>query len=391
VFSTRTSWHRHPNQLTRILDSRRKDGLPVHDLTKSNPTECSIPYPEKAIRDALSRSDMLRYRPDPRGLLSARKAIAEMELRRGIRTAPDTVFLTASTSESYSILFRLLCNPGESVLAPKPSYPLFDFLTRVNDVALQFYQLRYDGEWRVDLDSLEKAVSPASRAIIIVHPHNPTGMFISRTEYLEIRQFALRHQLALIVDEVFSEYSFGDSRDFVRSAAPDSDVLTFTLDGISKMYGLPQMKLGWILLSGPGGPVSEASGRLEILLDTYLSVNTPVQAALPDLMTAGMTIRDSIRERVRSNYRSLKGLMQQDCPVSLLNGSGGWYAILRVPGIKTDEEWSVELLQDRGILVHPGYFFDFEGGAYLLVSLIVEGELLSEGAAGIIDYVRQYA
>ena len=390
MFSTRTSWHRHPNRLTRILDSRRKDGLPVYDLTKSNPTECSIPYPEKAIRDAVSRSDMFRYQPDPRGLLSARKAVADMELQRGVRVTPDNVFLTASTSEAYSILFRLLCNPGESVLAPKPSYPLFDFLTRVNDVTLQFYQLRYDGDWHIDLDSLERAVSPASRAMIIVHPHNPTGMFIGRAEYLELRQFALRHHLYLIVDEVFSEYPFDDSRDFVRSAAPEGDVLTFTLDGISKMYGLPQMKLGWILVSGPGSLVNEAAGRLEILLDTYLSVNTPVQAALPDLMIAGTTIRDSIRERIRSNYRSLKELILQNSPVSLLGGSGGWYAILRVPGIKTDEEWAIELLQKRGILLHPGYFFEFEEGAYLLVSLIVEPELLGNKAADVIDYIRQY-
>lgn len=390
MFSARTSWQRHPNRLTRILDSRRKDGLPVYDLTKSNPTECGFHYPEKAIRDAVSRSDMLRYQPDPRGLLSARNAIAEMELRRGVRISPDNIFLTASTSEAYSILFRLLCNPGESVLVPKPSYPLFDYLTRVNDVTLQFYQLRYDGEWHVDFDTLKRALSPASRALIIVHPHNPTGMLISRGEYAEIRRFALRHRLILIVDEVFSEYLFNDSPDFVRSADPEGDVLTFTLDGISKMYGLPQMKLGWMLVSGPSSPVNEAAGRLEILLDTYLSVNTPVQAALPDLVTVGATIRDSIRDRVRSNYRSLKELIQKDCPVSLLNGSGGWYAILQVPVIKTDEEWSIELLQNRGILLYPGYFFEFEGGAYLLVSLIVEPELLGSGAAGVIDYIRQY-
>ena len=391
MFSARTSWPRSPNRITRILDSRRSSGLPVFDLTKANPTECSIPYPEQEIRDAISHADMLSYRPDPRGLYSARTAIADLERRRGVTVDTGRIFLTASTSEAYSLLFKLLCDPGESVLVPRPSYPLFDYLAQINDVSVQQYQLRYDGEWHIDLDSLKAAVSPASRAMVIVHPHNPTGMVLARAEYASVQRFAEQHGLALIVDEVFSEYPFGGTGGFLRSAAAPGMALTFTLDGISKMFGLPQMKLGWIIAGGPGDLVEEAAGRLEILLDTYLSVNTPVEAALPGLISAGMVIHERVLGRVLSNLRSLRELMEPASPVSMLNGSGGWYAVFRVPGTMTDEQWSVELLEKRGILLHPGYFFDFEGGAYLVASLLVEPEMLKNGITETLDHIRRNA
>jgi len=391
MFSLRTSWARQHNRLTQILDSRRAYNLPVHDLTNSNPTECGIPYPGQEIRDALSGPEILQHHPDPRGLISARTAIASEYQKSGVRIDPQHLFLTASTSEAYSILFRLLCNPGDSILIPQPSYPLFDYLAQINDVSLGHYRLRYDGEWRVDIDSIRNSISSATRAIVIVHPHNPTGLLLHLKEYDQIKEIAHRHKIAVIVDEVFIEYHFDGRGNPMTSAMPGGDGLIFTLNGISKMLGLPQLKLGWIVVGGEKKLVDEALGRIEIISDTFLSVNTPVQIALPKLFSVGLSTQKLLLDLVRSNYSLLQQCIGPGSPVSLLNTVSGWYAILRVPRTKIDEVWSIELLEKRGILIYPGYYFDFEEEGFLVISLLVESEIFHRAGAECIEYIQTHA
>jgi len=372
MFSHRTNWHRQPNRLAKLLDARRASGKPIYDLTVSNPTECGFTYPEQEILSALSHVKALQYHPDPRGSLSARQAVSEYYRAKGIIVAPTNISLTASTSEAYSLMFKLLCNHGDSILVPKPSYPLFEYLAQVNDVHLQHYLLRYDHEWQIDIDSIRNAVTPQTKAIVLVNPHNPTGTFIKKDEYQQIVQITKAHQLALIVDEVFIDYPLCDDETRLGSTACESEVLTFTLNGISKMIGLPQMKLGWVVVSGESLVVSEAVERLEILCDTFLSVNTPVQVALPKLIEHRKITQRQILQRIRSNFSYLQShISNHQSPYSVLTAEGGWYAIIRVPRTHTDEEWALQVLEQKGVCVHPGYFFDFDEEGYLVVSLLV--------------------
>ena len=388
MFSARTSWHRQPNRLTQLLEERRRSGKPISDLTISNPTESGIVYPEKKILSALSDTRTLQYQPDPRGLLLAREAVAGYYARKNIHVEPARIFLMSSTSEAYSFIFKLTCNPGDSVLVPCPSYPLFDYIPQLSDVLLQHYSLRYDGEWHIDLDSIRNAITSTTRAIILIHPHNPTGMFLKRAEYEAIKEIALRHGISLIVDEVFLDYAFGEDPRRVLSTAGEQDVLTFTLNGLSKTCGLPQMKLAWMVVTGPPTQVREAMEILEILSDTFLSVNTPVQVALPELLKAGDGIGSQISRRTKTNFATLQKAAHNS-PCSVLASEGGWYAILRVPRTKTDEEWSLRLLDDKGIYVHPGYFFDFEDEGYLVVSLLTEEKSFEAATGEMLRYISQ--
>ncbi|TAK65684.1 MAG: pyridoxal phosphate-dependent aminotransferase [Bacteroidetes bacterium] len=371
TFSNRTSWHRQTNKLTQALELCKSQSKLITDLTATNPTEGGFTYPAQEILSAISTPQSLCYTPDPHGLRSAREAIAGYYKKKNISVNPENIFLTASTSEAYSYIFKLLCNAGESVLVPQPSYPLFEYLAQVNDVTLQSYRLLYDHGWHIDIDSLNHCSVESLKAIIIVNPHNPTGMFLKQNEYEAIKQFALEHHLALIVDEVFVDYNF-DSQQEIISTAIERDVLTFTLNGISKMCGLPQMKLGWFVVSGGSLAENEAIERLEILSDTFLSVNTPVQFALPTLLEICSDVQMQIRNRIISNYSFLESGLNRKSKITPLQCAGGWYAILRVPSIKSDEEWAIELLERCGVVVHPGYFFDFEQEGYLVVSLLVK-------------------
>jgi aspartate/methionine/tyrosine aminotransferase len=368
-FSVRTNWEREHNRLTALLEKKRAAGEKVIDLTVSNPTACGIEYPAEEILAAISMAEALNYNPGPRGILSAREAVAQYYMKRqgGRVVDPSDIFLTASTSEGYSHLFKLLCNAGDEVLVPSPSYPLFDFLAQVNDVSVKQYKLTYDGEWQIRIDSLRESITSRTRAIVLINPHNPTGMFVKPDEMAQLTEIAEKHSLAIITDEVFAEFGFG-----TQSVLQPERVLSFTLNGISKMIGLPQMKLGWIVVEGPTALREEACARLEILCDTFLLVNTPVQLALPELLRIGMVTRDSILKRTHANYEHLKSLGGKNSVCSLLNSEAGWYGILRVPSIKSDEEWCLELLETKGVYVYPGYFFDMEAGPYLLVSLLVE-------------------
>ncbi|HEV8537956.1 MAG TPA: pyridoxal phosphate-dependent aminotransferase [Bacteroidota bacterium] len=389
MFSSRTNWQRTRNRLTEAVEARRKSGAEITDLTVSNPTECGFTYPQPDLLASLSPPDALTYSPDPRGLLSARGHIANYYRQKNVSLSTSNVFLTSSTSEGYSLLLKLLCNNGDDVVVPSPSYPLFDYLARINDVHVRHYLLRYDGSWHLDLPSLRASLTPSTRAIVLVHPHNPTGMFIKTDELQSIYDIARAHNFSLIVDEVFLDYPLDQSPNRVPTTVRASDeVLTFTLSGISKLCGLPQMKLGWIALSGPDRAVMEASERLEILCDTFLSVSTPIQLALPAFVQAGNDIRRQILNRIKENYKCLSTLSNHlrkesfgQSPITNLPTEGGWYAILKVPRTKSDEEWALELLEKKNLYLYPGYFFDMVEEGHLVVSLLPRPEIFQKAVA----------
>lgn len=406
-FSSRTNWQHQPNLLNQALERRRSKGLVIHDLTASNPTECGIHYPGKEILAALSDPAALQYHPDPKGLPGARAAICEYYRRRNIPIDPADIVLTAGTSEAYAMILKLLCNAGDAVLVPRPSYPLFEFLAEINDVKLQHYRLGYDHGWHIDVESIKEQISRTTRALAIINPHNPTGMFLKRSELEAIERIAIEYRLALVVDEVFSEYRFGGDAAEVQATANRSTVPTFTLNGISKLLGLPQMKLAWIVASGPPKERREAIERLETISDTFLSVNTPIQVALPELFEVCEPVRTQIVNRVGSNYSFLHSRLDPAAVrlpeagglvrlrptgfgglVSLLVSEGGWYAIIRVPRIRTDEEWALQVLDQKGVYVHPGYFFDFEDEGFLVISLLPEPGLFREGIEKLVAFVE---
>jgi len=380
MFSDRTSWRREPNRLNVLLESLREKGKTIVDLTISNPTMCGIEYPRMEILAALQCERNLHYEPDSRGLLQAREAVSAYYSGRGRTLSPESVLLTSSTSEGYSMAMRTLCNAGDNILVPTPSYPLFEYLAKINDVALRHYKIDFDGAWHIVIESLRDTITDRTRAIVLVNPHNPCGNYLKGNELQSIQQLAREHDLALVVDEVFLDFPFQDDPQRHGSTVGDSQVLTLTLNGISKTLGLPQMKVGWIVVDGPAVAKHEAMGRLEIIADTFLSVNTPVQHALPQLMTAGVSVRGNIRNRVISNYRFLCNRLGGDSAVSLMPAEGGWYAVLRLPRTMTDEEWAIRLLEEQSLYLHPGYFFDFEVEGYLVMSLLVHPDCMKDAA-----------
>lgn len=388
MFSSRTGWHHETNRLTQRLVELRNAGRPIIDLTLSNPTVAGLEYPAQELIAALSLPHALSYEPDPRGLLSAREAVADYYARKNVVVHPSDIVLTASTSEAYSYLLMMLCDPGDDILVPSPSYPLFEYLAGLNHVQLRSYHLRYDGEWHTDVESVKNSVAPSTKAIVIVTPHNPTGMFLKEEELQAINDVAARRGIPLIVDEVFSDYGFGEDRRRGATTASNDGVLTFTLNGISKSCGLPQMKLGWIVVSGPESVKAEALRRLEIIADTFLSVNTPVQHAAAALFRLGADIRSRISKRIAANRLFLHNAILSPSPLTLLSSEGGWSAILRVPATKSDEEWALQLLDDAGVYVHPGFFFEFRENGYLVLSLLPTPENFSIGVKRLVEVFR---
>lgn len=383
MFTQRTQWSRNPNRLAATWSARLGSGLPAIDLTESNPTRCGFTYPEAEILRALADPRGLLYEPAPAGLPAARRAVAEDLGLDGW----DSILLTASTSEAYGWLFKLLCERDDEVLIPRPSYPLFDFLAALEEVRLVPYPLRYEAGWRMDFEALESALTPRTRAVLVVHPNNPTGNYVTREEWQRLSALCAERDLAVISDEVFHEYAFENASDADERGAPDrapslaleAPCLTFSLGGLSKAAGLPQIKVGWIHVGGPAGTAREAFGRLEVVADTYLSVNTPAQWALPSLLQLRRKVRDQIRSRVRANRRWILEEAAGSAPWELLRAEGGWYAVIRVPRIRTEEEWCCRLAEEEGVLLHPGYFFDFESEAYLVASLLPEEVRFREG------------
>ena len=366
MFSSRLDWTLRPNALARLVERKRAAGARILDLTESNPTRVGLRYPADDILDAFSGARNLFYEPQPRGLAAARAAIAE---RHGVDAG--RIFLCASTSEAYSWLFKLLCDPGDEVLVPRPSYPLLDYLAALESVKARPYPLAYHEGWWIDLDALRGAVTPRTRAILVVNPNNPTGSYVKRGELNEL----LALGIPLISDEVFAEFSFGDDPRRAATLSGVTDVSAFCLGGLSKVCGLPQMKAGWIILN------DEASAaRLELIADTYLSVGTPVQHALGALLAAGREVRDQIRARTAANLAVLRGAARP------LDVEGGWYAVIRLPQTQSEEQWTLDLLEHADVLAQPGYFYDFESEAYLVVSLLTQPEIFRAG----IERLREF-
>ena len=386
MFSRRVPADRTPTRLARAVASARLRG-PVLDLTLSNPTRAGLPYPQDMLRP-LSDAAALTYRPEAFGLPGAREAVAETYRRRGLAMGADRIVLTASTSDAYSLLFKLLCEPGRSsVLTPVPSYPLFDHLTRLDGVESRRYALEYHGAWCIGPSELDRAWDADTRAVLAVSPNNPTGSIVRDTDAVELVGVCASRGAALIVDEVFWDYPLTDS---LAEASPfDSPpCLTFRLGGLSKSAGLPQVKLGWIAVEGPAPLVDDALDRLELICDTYLSVSTPVQVAAPRLIEQGRGVRDRILERVRGNYRTLLSRAAGVSDVSVLNADGGWSAVLRVPATTSEEQFALDLLERHSVVVHPGYFFDFAHEAFLVVSLLPESSTFERGIDLVLERVH---
>jgi aspartate/methionine/tyrosine aminotransferase len=425
MFSERTNWKLAQNRFTQAVEEVRAGGARLLDLTVSNPTRAGLVYDERAILAALASPRALDYDPQSKGLLAAREAVARYYLEqcdrsdgdvasnvstKGIDVDPERIVLTTSTSEGYSFVFRLLCNAGDELLVPKPSYPLFEFLADLEDVRLVPYPLIYDHGWQMDFPSLEKAVTERTRGVVVVHPNNPTGSYVSAGEMGMLNALCRERGLAVIADEVFLDYGLGSSRakpldqeernrgnestappkvsrrqGLQGSFAHNYEVLTFTLSGLSKISALPQMKVAWIVTSGPRELVVAAMGRLEVIADTYLSMNAPIQWAVPVLLEQRKDVQRQLMERVQRNLDELDRQLAGQKACERLSVEGGWYAVLRVPVTRSDEELAIELVREKRVLVHPGHFYDFPRDGYLVLSLITaEGEF-AEGVARILQ------
>ena len=368
MFAKRTNWNLTPNRLSEALAAHRAAGKPLLDLTVSNPTESGFEYDGVAILDALRNPAALSYEPNPKGLESARRAVAGYYADRGENVSAEDIFLTTSTSEAYSYVFRTLCDPGDELLIPSPSYPLFDFLADIQDVSLVRYPLLYDHGWQIDFHALEQAITSRTRGVIVVNPNNPTGHFAKRTEIAKLNFICSARGIAIIADEVFLDFALCGDRP--ASFAANRGAPTFTLSGLSKICGLPQMKAAWVIAGGPEEWKREALARLEVIADTYLSLNAPVQLAIPRFLELRHVFQRQVIERVRRNLAELDRQLNANKTVSRLNVEGGWCAVLRVPATRSDEDLAIDLLTTQGVSVHPGHFYEFPGDGYLIVSLI---------------------
>ena len=385
-FAGRTHWELTPNTITQTLNRRKASGKDLIDLTESNPTRCGFSFPVDEIIGGLHCRDNVNYYPSARGMQKAREAVAGYYARQGFSVSPDAVFLTASTSEAYSFLFRLLADPGDGVLFPRPSYPLFQFLGELNDVELAFYPLVDIQGWRINLDDLKEQLTPRTKAIVLVNPNNPTGSYVRPEEKDALNALCRDRGLAVISDEVFWDFRFENAPP-AMSFTGNREALTFVLGGLSKCAAMPQMKLSWIVASGPSVELEEAAARLEVITDTYLSVNTPVQNALPEWFGLLPQIQGQILARVNANRR--KFLNGQE-PWTCLDAGGGWYAVLRLPEQIPEETFVLRLLEEDGVFVHPGYFFDFEDEPYIVVSLLPSEESVERGIAKIRERIRSW-
>lgn len=383
MFASRTNWRLETNRLARALEEHRRSGKELLDLTASNPTTCGFVYPEREILAALADPRGLVYRPESKGLREAREAVAEYYAGRAgfsgpsARIDPERILLASGTSEAYSHIFLLLCEAGDEILVPAPSYPLFEFLADLADIRLIPYPLLYDHGWQIDFASLRGALTPRSRAVLVVHPNNPTGSFVKPREAAELAEICAAREMSIVADEVFLDYTGGAKP--AQTFALHDAALTFTLSGLSKISLLPQMKLAWTVVSGPDAAVCAAVDRLEIIADTYLSPGTPVQLALPKFLSPRHSMQEQVQQRIGANLAVLDGMLRESNSVTRLEREGGWYAILRVPVTATDDDFTVALLERCSVLVHPGHFFNFSQEGFLVVSLITPEQHFQEG------------
>jgi hypothetical protein len=378
MFSSRLPDSLAPNAISRAVEALRASGEPLLDLTETNPTSVGLPYPSTLLAP-LADARAVRYRPHPRGLANARDAVAAEYARAGVPVSSERVVLTASTSEAYAILFKLLCNPGDDVLVPQPSYPLFDLLTRLEGVPSRPYRLEYHGVWSIDRASVDAALTPSTRAILVVSPNNPTGSMLRAQDRDWLVDLCAARGLALIADEVFADYPLArrpDACSFVE--AGDTRALGFSLGGLSKSAGLPQVKLGWIVVSGPADLVTGAFERLDLICDTYLSVSTPVQVAAPRLIEAGRDVRGAIAGRIAANLDTLRARLAAWPEMTLREPEGGWSAVVEVPATVSEEAHVLRALHEARVIIHPGHFFDFAQEAFLVMSLLPDPNVFGE-------------
>jgi alanine-synthesizing transaminase len=416
MFAKRTNWNLATNRLSEALVAHRAAGKPLIDLTLSNPTECGFEYENEAILRALQNPAALKYEPNPRGLDVARNAVqkyyAEDAVGRGSHIGGfeegncasvagtsaavsnihlDDIFLTTSTSEAYSYVFRTLCDAQDEVLIPEPSYPLFDFLADIQDVRLVRYPLLYDHGWQIDFHSLEQSITPRTRGVIVVNPNNPTGNYCKPNEMRQLSEICLAQDLAIIADEVFLDFSLrpekgaGGTEEQPASFAGSEEALTFTMSGLSKICGLPQMKAAWVIVSGPHNLKTQAAARLEVIADTYLSMNAPIQLALPALLELRHGFQKQLLARTQANLAELDRQLRAQESVSRLKVEGGWNAVLRVPATRPDEGLALGLLSKAGVYAHPGHFYDFHKEGYLVVSLITPEKEFSQGIKRLLE------
>ena len=384
MFASRTKWRLDPNQFAQAFEAHRRAGKELLDLTVSNPTECGLVYPEQEILAALADPRTLQYSPESKGLTKAREAVADYYRGRlgfagpGERVDPERIVLTSGTSEGYSHIFRLLCEPGDEILVPAPSYPLFEFLAELADIRLVPYPLLYDHGWQIDFSSLRAALTLRSRAVLVVHPNNPTGSFVKPREAAEIADICAAREIAVVADEVFLDYTSGSVT--APTFALHDAALTFTLSGLSKISLLPQMKLAWMVVNGPQALVHTAIERLEIIADTYLSPSTPVQLGLPKFLALRSGLQAQLQRRISANLAVLDDALRESKLLARLDREGGWYAVLRVPVTGPDEALAVAMLERCSVLVHPGHFFNFPRDGYLVLSLLTPEQQFQEGA-----------
>lgn len=393
-FSARTPGGLRANRLAEEVRVKEASGTRVADWTVSNPTKVGFDYPQEVIRQALSDESVMVYRPEPLGLEAARRAVAEhyRDSRQAEVEARD-VILTSSTSEAYSLVFKLMMNPSEEVLVPQPGYPLIEHLARGEGVRAIFYPYGYDGSWTPDVGAVEQSIARRTRMLAVVHPNNPTGAYLKDSEWQALREVALRYRLVTLCDEVFFEFPLQAPSGLpepIFDPLAEREAPLFLLGGLSKCAGLPQLKLGWIILRGPAEFKHEARRRLEFLCDHYLSVGTPVQAAAARLLQSAQAVGDQIRGRVGANDRLIRQQLE-DSPATPLQSEGGWYAVIRLPSTKSEEEWALELLRRQNVLTHPGYFYDFPSGCQIVVSLLVPESDTRRGLHGLKESLKRRA
>jgi alanine-synthesizing transaminase len=379
MFSKRTEWELNENPLSLELTKLKEAGVPLFDLTESNPTRAGIAYPPELLKAFVDVNNLV-YAPHPKGLLKAREAVALYYADKGIKVSPDNILLTSSSSESYAFLFRLLMDPMDRVLLPAPSYPLFSYLAGLNDVDVAYYRHYFDDTcWRMDMDSIEEAANRDAKAVVLVSPNNPTGSCVKVDELSRLNALCKEAGMALISDEVFIDYIFDAKKTKHQSLASNSEVLSFALGGLSKAMALPQMKLGWIVVNGPKKDVKAAMERLEVIADTYLSVNTPAQNAASTWLSGRAVITDQVMARVRANYTALVASAPDG--VVVFPVEGGWYAVIRAELGMDDDQWALKLLRQKHVFIHPGFFFDFDAEGYVVVSLLTKEDVFREGIA----------
>jgi hypothetical protein len=393
IFSRRFRWDLQSNPLNDLLQNKKRNGETIIDLTESNPTAVGMQYPEREVLMALNQAAVMRYEPHPRGLMIARHAVADYYRQRGDIISVDQIHLTTSTSEAYGYLFKLLTDPGDNVLAPQPSYPLFEFLAGLENLELQNYRLEYNetSGWKIDLESVARAINDRTRAIIVVQPNNPTGSSLKLDELTALVSLCREYRLALVFDEVFFDYrlsSFKGQDSEAVSGIAVSEVLSFTMSGISKILGLPQMKLGWIVVNGPGSVMEQAQERLDLIADTYLSVSTPIQHAAPIWLKMRPLLQQQIQDRVSENLDWLRTALKTQSNPKLLRLDGGWYATLAIPDLNSEEGLVLELLETQNVLIHPGFFFDFPNEGILVLSLLSEPAIFNEGVTRVLTFIR---